>query len=108
MTAFVAGRMPAVAQSLVRAHLDTCPDCRAIVLAAVKHHHPTPSREVTELAIGSEVPSSGTVVMPRRTIATGDRIGPYEIERLLGAGGMGVVYAARDPRLDRTVAMKLI
>ncbi len=35
-------------------------------------------------------------------------IGRYEVERTLGAGGMGVVVAARDPSLDRTVAIKLI
>lgn len=38
----------------------------------------------------------------------GDRLGPYQIERLLGEGGMGTVYLARDGRLDRYVARKLI
>jgi predicted ATPase len=38
----------------------------------------------------------------------GSHLGPYEIGTLLGAGGMGEVYRARDPRLDRTVAIKIL
>ncbi len=46
--------------------------------------------------------------MPRLTLAPGTRLGPYEILSALGAGGMGEVYRARDPRLDRQVAIKLL
>ncbi|HEV8235110.1 MAG TPA: serine/threonine-protein kinase, partial [Gemmatimonadaceae bacterium] len=41
-------------------------------------------------------------------LSPGTRLGPYEIMSLVGAGGMGEVYKARDTRLDRSVAIKIL
>jgi serine/threonine protein kinase len=43
-----------------------------------------------------------------RPLTVGVRLGPYEVVSLLGAGGMGEVYKARDTRLDRSVAIKVL
>jgi serine/threonine protein kinase len=40
-------------------------------------------------------------------LASGTKLGPYEVLGLLGAGGMGEVYRARDPRVGRDVAIKV-
>jgi Tol biopolymer transport system component len=41
-------------------------------------------------------------------LSQGQKLGPYEIESAVGAGGMGEVYKAKDTRLDRTVAIKIL
>jgi serine/threonine-protein kinase len=46
--------------------------------------------------------------MSDRPLRLGTRLGPYEIQSDIGAGGMGEVYKARDTRLDRTIAIKIL
>ncbi len=41
-------------------------------------------------------------------LSAGEKLGPYEVLSRIGAGGMGEVYKARDTRLDRTVAIKVL
>jgi len=41
-------------------------------------------------------------------LTSGTKLGPYEIQSALGAGGMGEVYRARDARLDRDVAIRVL
>src|SRR5271167_895481 len=41
-------------------------------------------------------------------VMAGQKIGPYQVAAQIGAGGMGEVYRARDPRLDRDVAIKVL
>ena len=55
---------------------------------------------VSDLAHAGLLPSSTAVYLE-----PGRRLGPYEIVAVIGAGGMGVVYRARDLRLDRMVAL---
>jgi eukaryotic-like serine/threonine-protein kinase len=64
----------------------------------------------TLLASSDDVRSSflASAPMPRVTLAQGTKLGEYEIKSMLGAGGMGEVYRARDARLGRDVAIKVL
>ena len=62
-------------------------------------------RELLEL-LASPAALSGIVAA--NALQRGARLGPYVIERLIGSGGMGEVYRARDPRLRRDVAIKVL
>lgn len=42
------------------------------------------------------------------SLASGTRLGPYEVTALIGQGGMGEMYRATDTRLDRDVALKVL
>jgi eukaryotic-like serine/threonine-protein kinase len=84
---------------------DACQDDRALraeVEAMLAH-------EDTEFLEDPIVPVAGVSDSGRSRprLAPGTKLGTYEVGALLGAGGMGEVYRARDTRLDRTVAIKI-
>ncbi|MEZ4363310.1 MAG: tetratricopeptide repeat protein [Kofleriaceae bacterium] len=75
-------------------HIDTCEACRELISSLAKARWSlSSSTEEGELS----------AVLPRGTV-----IGHFEIDRPLDAGGMGMVYVARDLRLDRDIALKAI
>ncbi|MGE0548110.1 MAG: protein kinase [Kofleriaceae bacterium] len=84
------GRGEAAAAEL---HLDACVACRQLVAA---------------LARGTPVPPPRRVAEVTGTLMRGMTLGRYVILDVLGRGGMGTVYAAYDPELDRKIAVKLL
>jgi Tol biopolymer transport system component/predicted Ser/Thr protein kinase len=62
-------------------------------------------RREVEVLLGQ---SDGSFGISSYGLQVGQELGPYRIEGLLGAGGMGQVYTARDSRLDRPVAIKVV
>ena len=64
--------------------------------------------EVSEFADATLERDQDQLESARLTVTPGANLGPYEILNRIGEGGMGVVYRARDPRLDRQVAIKLL
>ncbi len=106
----------------LEAHLDTCDACRAVVVALAKAAANTiSSRERAERAARARIEYTQTAAAhvddatlapgapdPAQPLQPGERVDRYRIEAQLGAGAMGIVYAAHDPDLDRPVAVKVL
>jgi tetratricopeptide (TPR) repeat protein/class 3 adenylate cyclase len=103
-------------QDLLAAALDRTPAERDRFLDGACIGRPELRRELTELLAASEreSPLDGSVAtllepVPSEPVRPGMEIlGHYEILHRLGQGGMGVVYSARDLRLERTLALKFL
>ena len=84
-------------RAAIDAHTAECEACRKLISELV--------RRSLGIATGTPVPPSA--VIPT-AIAAGTRVGRYVVKEQIGKGAMGAVYAAHDPELDRTIAIKLL
>src|SRR5262249_39839921 len=86
--AYVRGTLNDAAANAAEVHVDGCTACRRLVAQAAKSFFSAPTRD--------------------GKLARGATVARYEIEHVIGVGGMGVVYRAFDPRLKRHVALKVV
>ncbi len=98
MQEYLEGTANAQDSEAIEDHLEGCLECREVVLAVA-----TPSAEPTDAY--AQTLSDRFV---DGVLAAGTTVGRYVVARRIGEGGMGVVFSAYDPELDRKVAIKLM
>jgi serine/threonine-protein kinase len=120
----LADDLPEIEQEELVDHLETCPNCRSALdrlaarsglwneLALLRDHPPCPP--TGDFSNGAEAGPPDHEDIPEGLLEPSDdpgllgKLGPYDILRLIGRGGMGIVFLARDLGLDRLVAIKLL
>ncbi len=95
LSAYLSGGLTAAEVAEIETHLDGCAACRHLMAVAAR-------------AIGSTLPRIDDSYGDDDTLSRGTMVGRYVLLDRLGRGGMGVVWSAYDPELERKVAVKLM
>src|SRR3984957_15462370 len=106
---YARGSLPSAATAKLRKHVDDCPSCKRR-MAKVKAVGDT--QRSLQSGADTSAGRDGTKPSPASSdpaqLKRGENVGRYVIDTEIGIGGMGVVYLAYDPALDRRVALKLM
>ncbi|MCA9711628.1 MAG: protein kinase, partial [Myxococcales bacterium] len=121
---FVRGELSRDERASLEAHIDECEACSMVVAQMARlfgdEGEPQPEPELeppdprlldTDGAFSPTAvtqPTGGILAEPAALLPQGAKLGRYVVIDRVGAGGMGVVYAAYDPELDRKVALKVL
>jgi hypothetical protein len=134
LASLIGGALGSAERESLTSHLDDCDDCRSAValLAKLAPAAATPpavddtlppaldetlpapsSRDTVPVPVDpmATTATSGEIVPPEAgdaALAAGATFDRYAVTRVIGRGGMGIVYAARDPKLGRDIAIKVL
>jgi tetratricopeptide (TPR) repeat protein len=106
--AFAEGRLTSDALADVERHAGRCGPCLDLLSVAVEAGARSRGEGDTEWNRGPTLRPRPPLRSPEPRLSKGAAVGRYTILGLLGSGGMGEVFAAYDPELDRKVAIKLL
>jgi tetratricopeptide (TPR) repeat protein len=113
---YASGTLEAAQARAVDEHVDGCPSCRALLAGWLEAEQGDPgdrTEEPTEGQASLRREGEGATVLselpsPEDDLPRGTAVDRYVLLKRVGTGGMGIVYAAYDPRLDRTIAVKMV